>query len=423
MSGSSHRSAHPRRRCLSIRAAHAILQRLERLPCPTVAAINGYCLGGGLELALACHYRVCVDDPKTVLGLPEVMLGIHPGFGGTVRSVRLIGVTAAMDLMLTGRNLRPDKALALGLVDRLAPAAELRAVARSMALDPPARRRAPLPQRLLSWAPLRGVVARKILAQVARRARREHYPAPYAIVELWRRHGANPRTAYEAEARSVAELVCTPTSRNLVRVFFLQERLKGQGRADFPRAANVHVVGAGVMGGDIAAWCALRGYSVTLAGPRAGVRSTRARARAGVLREAQPVARAKRTRRWRGLPPTSTVTVLRDADVVIEAIFEDADAKRALYARLEPQLKENAILATNTSSIVLDKLATALADPGRLVGLHFFNPVAQMPLVEVIDSDRTHAHDAGRGPRIHPQHRQAAAAAVAVRPASSSIAC
>ena len=374
-----------------VRAAHAILERLERLPCPTIAAINGYCLGGGLELALACRHRVCVDDPKTVLGFPEVMLGIHPGFGGTVRSVRLIGVTAAMDLMLTGRNIRPDKALALGLVDRLAPAAELRAVARSMALDPPTRRSAPLPQRLLSWAPVRGLVAPKILAQVARRARREHYPAPYAIVELWRRHGANPRTGYDAEARSVAELVCTPTSRNLVRVFFLQERLKGQGSTDFPKPAKVHVVGAGVMGGDIAAWCALRGYRVTL--------QDRA---LELIQPALERARGYFEKRARG-PGEADETMARlaadveghgaaEADMVIEAIFEDADAKRALYARLEPRLRERAVLATNTSSIVLEKLATGLADPGRLVGLHFFNPVAQMPLVEVIASEGTHAH-------------------------------
>ena len=374
-----------------VRAAHAILERLERLPCPTIAAINGYCLGGGLELALACRYRVCVDNPKTVLGFPEVMLGIHPGFGGTVRSVRLIGVTAAMDLMLTGRNVRPDKALALGLVDRLAPAAELRTVARSMALDPPTRRSAPLPQRLLSFAPVRGLVAPKILAQVARRARREHYPAPYAIVELWRRHGANPRTAYEAEARSVAELVCTPTSRNLVRVFFLQERLKGQGSTDFPKSAKVHVVGAGVMGGDIAAWCALRGHRVTLQDRG--------------LEFVQPAlerAREYFEKRARG-PGEADQTMARltadveghgaaEADMVIEAIFEDADAKRALYARLEPRLQERAVLATNTSSIVLETLATGLADPGRLVGLHFFNPVAQLPLVEVIASERTHPH-------------------------------
>jgi len=374
-----------------VRAAHAILARLEHLACPTVAAINGYCLGGGLELALACSHRVCVDDPKTVLGFPEVMLGIHPGFGGTVRSVRLIGVTAAMDLMLTGRNLRPDKALALGLVDRLAPGAELRAAARSIALAPPARRRAALPQRLLSLAPLRGIVAPKILAQVARRARREHYPAPYAIVELWRRHGANRRSAYDAEARSVAELVCTPTSRNLVRVFFLQERLKGQGSADFPKSAKVHVVGAGVMGGDIAAWCALRGHRVTLQDRGLEfVEPALKRAREYFEKRARRPGEADET--MARLVADVEGHGAASADVVIEAIFEDADAKRALYARLEPQLPTSAILATNTSSIVLATLASGLDDPGRLVGLHFFNPVAQMPLVEVIASEQTHAH-------------------------------
>ena len=141
---------------------------------PTVAAINGYCLGGGLELALACRYRVCIDDPKTVLGLPAVLLGIHPGFGGTVRSVRQVGVTAAMDMMLTGRNVRPDKALRLGLVDRAVPAGELRDAAKALALVPPRQRHAPLAQRLLSLRPVRGLVAPRIEQQVARRARREH---------------------------------------------------------------------------------------------------------------------------------------------------------------------------------------------------------------------------------------------------------
>jgi 3-hydroxyacyl-CoA dehydrogenase/enoyl-CoA hydratase/3-hydroxybutyryl-CoA epimerase len=245
-----------------IRAAHVILDRLEGLPFPTVAAINGYCLGGGLELALACRYRVCVDDPKATLGLPEVMLGIHPGFGGTVRAVRLVGVTAAMDMMLTGRNHRPDKALKLGLVDRVV-LNRLRGRA-EMVLKPGPRRRAPFAQRLLSLAPIRALIAPKIEQQVARRARRAHYPAPFAIVDLWRRHGASPKTAYEAEAQSVARLVCTPTSRNLVRVFLLQERMKSLGGRDVPKGGHVHVVGAGVMGGDIAAWCAQRGFTVTL---------------------------------------------------------------------------------------------------------------------------------------------------------------
>jgi 3-hydroxyacyl-CoA dehydrogenase/enoyl-CoA hydratase/3-hydroxybutyryl-CoA epimerase len=372
-----------------VRAAHAILDRLERLPCPTVAAINGYCLGGGLELALACRHRVCVDDPQAVLGFPEVMLGIHPGFGGTVRSVRLIGVTAAMDMMLTGRNLRPDKARALGLVDRVVPRAELRQAARSLILEPRPRRRAPLLQRLLSLAPLRGFVAPKIEQQVAKRARREHYPAPYAIVDLWRQHGANPRTAYAAEAHSVAELVCTPTSRNLVRVFFLQERLKGLGGRNLPAGAKVHVIGAGVMGGDIAAWCALRGHTVSLQDRGLEyVEPALARARAYFEKRARRPGEVEET--MARLAADVEGRGAATADVVIEAISENADAKRELYARIEPALKTTAILASNTSSIMLETLAGGLADPSRFVGLHFFNPVAQMPLVEVIESSHTH---------------------------------
>jgi 3-hydroxyacyl-CoA dehydrogenase/enoyl-CoA hydratase/3-hydroxybutyryl-CoA epimerase len=371
-----------------IRAAHAILDRLERLPFPTVAAINGYCLGGGLELAMACRHRVCVDDPGTVLGLPEVMLGIHPGFGGTVRAVRLLGVTAAMDLMLTGRNLRPEQALRVGLVDRVVPVAQLKSAARELAVSPLPVRRAPLKQRVLSLAPLRRLVAPKIEQQVARRARREHYPAPFAIIDLWRRHGASPRTAYEAEAQSVARLVCTPTSRNLVRVFFLQERLKGLGGRDVPHGGHVHVVGAGVMGGDIAAWCAQRGLTVTVQDRSEDfVRPALERARAFFEKRqrvpgkaAEAMARLTADVEGRGV---------ERADVVIEAIFEDAQAKRALYAQLEPRLKPGAVLATNTSSIVLEELATGLKDAGRLVGLHFFNPVAQMPLVEVIGARAT----------------------------------
>ena len=371
-----------------VRAAHAILARFEHLPFPTVAAINGYCLGGGLELAMACRHRVCVDDPKTTLGLPEVMLGIHPGFGGTVRAVRLLGVTVAMDLMLTGKNLRPQKALAVGLVDRVVPAAQLRSAARELILNPPPARRAPLAQRLLSLAPVRGFVAPKIEQQVARRARREHYPAPYAIVDLWRRHGANPATAYEAEAQSVARLVCSPTSRNLVRVFFLQERMKALAGRELPAKGHVHVVGAGVMGGDIAAWCAQRGFTVTLQ-DRAEelIRPALDRARAAFEKRSRAPGQAEET--MRRLTADVEGRGAAHADVVIEAIFEDADAKRELYARLEPQLKPGAVLATNTSSLMLEPLAQSLADPGRLVGLHFFNPVAQMPLVEVIESAHT----------------------------------
>ncbi len=369
----------------SIRAAHAVLQRLEDLPFPTVAAINGYCLGGGLELAMACRHRVCADDPKVTLGLPEVMLGIHPGFGGTVRAVQLVGVATAMDLMLTGKNLRPDKALQAGLVDEVVPASRLRDAAKSLVLRPRRHHKASLSQRLLNLPVVRGLVAGKIESQVRRRARKEHYPAPYAIVDLWRRHGASRRTGYEAEAQSVARLVCTSASRNLVRVFFLQERLKALGGKDLPTGGHVHVVGAGVMGGDIAAWCALRGFTVTLQDRGAElVQPALDRARAFFEKRgrvpgkaAEQLARLQADVEGRGVDR---------ADVVIEAIYENAAAKRELYARIEPRLKAGAILATNTSSLMLEPLAERLAAPGRLVGLHFFNPVAQMPLVEVIES-------------------------------------
>jgi 3-hydroxyacyl-CoA dehydrogenase/enoyl-CoA hydratase/3-hydroxybutyryl-CoA epimerase len=371
-----------------IRAAQGLMQRIEDLPFPTVAAINGYCLGGGLELALACRHRVAADDPKVTLGLPEVMLGIHPGFGGTVRSVRVAGVATAMDLMLTGKNLRPDKALRAGLIDRVVPAAELRAAAKQLALHPQPRQRAPLGQRLLNLPLVRGVVAGKIEQQVRRRARQAHYPAPYAIVDLWRRHGASDRTGYEAEAQSVAQLVCTPTSRNLVRVFFLQERLKALGGKDVPSGGHVHVIGAGVMGGDIAAWCAARGFTVTLQ-DRALEFVQPALERARAFFEKRARAPGKAAEQMARLQADVDGHGAARADVVIEAIFENQEAKQALYARVEPQLREGAILATNTSSLMLEPLAQSLAQPGRLVGLHFFNPVAQMPLVEVIESNVT----------------------------------
>ncbi|MBK6348910.1 MAG: enoyl-CoA hydratase/isomerase family protein [Proteobacteria bacterium] len=372
----------------SIRAAHGVLQRLEDLPFPTVAAINGYCLGGGLELAMACRHRVCANDPKVTLGLPEVMLGIHPGFGGTVRAVRLAGVATAMDLMLTGKNLRPDKALQAGLIDQVVPAGQLLDAARQLALRPRRRRQAPLSSRVLNLPFVRGLVAGRIERQVRRRARREHYPAPYAIVDLWRRHGASPRTGYEAEAQSVARLVCSSTSRNLVRAFFLQERLKGLGGRELPTGGHVHVIGAGVMGGDIAAWCALRGFTVTLQ-DRGEEFVQPALDRARAFLEKRSRVPGKATEQMARLQADVAGRGVDSADVVIEAIYENAEAKRQLYARIEPRLKPGAILATNTSSLMLEPLAEGLAVPGRLVGLHFFNPVAQMSLVEVIESAAT----------------------------------
>lgn len=370
-----------------IELGQRVFAALEALPFPTVAAIHGFALGGGLELALACRYRVALGDARLALGLPEVQLGIHPGFGGTVRSVRLLGVRPAMKLMLTGRPVRADRARELGLVDRLVDRREaLEVAARELIALAPPPRRPPLSERALSWPLLRPLIRPALLREVAAQARREHYPAPYAIVDLWSRYGARGPAAYAAEASSIAALFQHDSTRNLIRVFLLQDRLKalaGKQTAGAPSIAQVHVVGAGVMGGDIAAWCALRGLSVTLQDRELRLIEP-ALERARALFEKRlptPAERASALQRLRADPQGGGIGA---ADVLIEAIFEDLAAKRSLYAAAEPQLHAGAVLATNTSSLTLESLAGALSDPGRLVGLHFFNPVAQMPLVEVV---------------------------------------
>ena len=377
------------------RAGQSVIDRVEALPCPTVAAIEGFALGGGLELALACTYRVAVGNDRLTLGFPEVLLGIHPGFGGTVRSVRLIGAPAALDMMLTGRNIRGTKALTMGLVDRLVDSADqLADAARDIIRRRPAPRRAPFTQRLLSWGPVRPFIAKKVRAGIARKARQDHYPAPYAIVDLWQWFGAKGRAAYDAEAASIARLFLTPTSRNLVRVFFLQDALKSQRIAGSRTPQRVHVIGAGVMGGDIAAWCALRGLEVTLQ-DRAEEFIKPALERATALFERRIKDPAKRGEAAARLRADLAGDGIATADVVIEAIVENVEAKRALYAKIEPQMQPGAVIATNTSSIRLEDLSSALATPGRLVGLHFFNPVAQMPLIEIVQGEATATESTG----------------------------
>ena len=373
-----------------VRAGQSVMQQLEDMPCPTAAAIRGFALGGGLELALACTYRVGADDAALSLGLPEVMLGIHPGFGGTVRCVRLIGVRAALELMLTGRPFRAARALRTGLLDELAPPAELAARAKSLLMRRPSKKAAPLLDRLMNIGAARPLVGNQMRATLRHRARRDHYPAPYAIVDLWQRHGARGAVAYEAEARSISELMCSPASRNLVRVFLLQDRLKGLGGDSRAEFKHLHVIGAGVMGGDIAAWAAFRGMHVTLQDrSEALIQPALDRARAFFEKRLKdPAAAAAAASRL-------TMDVDGDgvagADLVLEAIFENIEAKRSLYATLEPKLRPNAVLATNTSSIQIETLCQGLADPARLVGIHFFNPVAQLQLVEVVHGADTRA--------------------------------
>jgi len=324
------------------------------------------------------------------LGFPEVLLGIHPGFGGTVRSVQLIGVRPALDLMLKGKPYKGARALAVGLIDELVPAAALRERAKTRLLQSPPKATAPFVDKLLNLGPARPFIARQAASALRQSVRREQYPAPYAILDLWQRHGAAGAESYEAEARSISELMCTATSRNLVRVFLLQDRLKGLGGKSPADFRHVHVIGAGVMGGDIAAWSAFRGMTVTLQ-DRSEALIQPALDRAKVFFDRRLKDPAAAAAAFARLKMDVNGDGVADADVVIEAIFENIEAKRALYAELEPKLKPNAILATNTSSIKIETLCETLKDPSRLVGIHFFNPVAQLQLVEIVQGTSTQA--------------------------------
>jgi len=371
-----------------IRLGQQVLDRLEALRCPSVAAINGFALGGGLELAMACDYRLVLQNKKPILGLPEVQLGIHPGFGGTVRAVRIMGVRAAMQLMLTGKPITASKAIRQGLIDRIAAPDNWRQAAKELIGSRKPKACASFLDRIMNLAPVRPFITSMLLKQVRSRARREHYPAPFAIVDLWARFGASPRTGYEAEATSIAKLMIGETSRNLVRVFFLQNRLKSQGSKPQQKISRVHVVGAGVMGGDIAAWCALRGMNVTLQ-DRGMEFIEPALERANKLFKKKIRNAIDREGTIARLNSDVDGMGIADADLIIEAIFEDLEAKQELLKKIESSMKPGAILATNTSSIRLEELRTVLQQPQRFIGLHFFNPVAMLPLIEVIKCEDT----------------------------------
>ncbi len=365
-----------------------VFNRLEALPFPTVAMIHGFCLGGGMELALACRYRVTRDDPGTRLGLPEVRLGIHPGWGGSARLVPLIGAIKAMDLILSGRTVDGRSGRRMGFVDLVVPERHLRGAARKLVVEAPPPCRPGFIDRLTNHALVRPLLAGVMRKQVARRASRLHYPAPYAMIDVWRKHANNKPAMLRAEAQSLAQLVTGATAKNLVRVFFLQEHLKSLGKDKTYQPRNVHVIGAGTMGGDIAAWCALRGFHVSLQ-DQAPERIAPAIARAHKL-FAKKLKKPEQVRAAMDrLMPDHKAQGVERADIIIEAIFEDAGVKRSLYETIEPRMKASAILATNTSSIPLEELTPALKQPGRLVGLHFFNPVSKMMLVEIVNGAST----------------------------------
>ena len=381
------RFASPDEALAFVRSGWDVLQKLRDLPFPTTAMVNGFCMGGGLELALACRTIVALDDSATRFAFPEVMLGIVPAWHGMQWLPKKVGPTAALDMLLTGRTIDARRAKRMGLADECVPLRILENTARMVTLEARAPKPLPLMQRLM-LGPLRGLVVSQARKQVARRAKPEHYPAPYAILELWQRHDGDPFVEPDAPY-SIKALFSHPTTKNLIRIFFLQEKMKSFGK-DGGEAKHVHVVGAGVMGGDIAAVCAMRGITVTLQ-DTAPERLAPAMQRAAKLFER----RLRDPRRVRDaldrmIPDVGGAGAAR-ADVIIEAIFENLEAKRALFARLETAAKPGAVLASNTSSLKLADIAANFKDPSRLVGIHFFNPVPQMQLVEIVSAANTDA--------------------------------
>ncbi len=380
-----------------IHFANKVINRIEALAMPSVAMINGVCLGGGLELALACDYRVVADETTIRLGLPEVKLGIHPGFGGTVRLIETIGVLSAMNLILAGRAVMPYMAYKKGMVDLCVPERQLQRAAAFIINKKAPLKRAGVINKLITFAPIRHLVAKYLTKQVAAKIKQAHYPAPYAVIELWKEHGDNRHAMFKAEQKSIAKLFTSTTSKNLVKVFFLQQQLKKAGKSKVGHSEkfqHVHIIGGGVMGGDIAAWCALRGLAVTLHdhSSEALARATKRAHRLFSKKLKQPRLVERAMDRFQ---QDSSGSGAQSADVIIEAIFENVEAKIKLFSELVKTAKADAILATNTSSIPLETINAALdtnsSQRGRLVGLHFFNPVAKMQLIEIVRGENTHA--------------------------------
>lgn len=371
-----------------IRKGQEIFEMLANFPLPTLAMIEGFCLGGGLELTLACRYRIAEDGKKTRLGLPEIQLGIHPGWGGTVRLPHLIGAIQAMDLILTGRTVNAKAAKAMGIVDDAVPKRHLQRAAREFILTTPKPHRPTLLQQLSNFRPVRHLLAYFLRKKVALKASPNHYPAPYAVINNWVRDGAKGTEAFINEANSIGKLILSDTSRNLVRVFFLQELLKSLGKNINFDPQHIHIIGAGVMGGDIAAWCALRGFHVTLQDREPKFIAPAIHRAADLFNKILKTPRLIQEAMDRLIPDLEGHGIAR-ADIIIEAISENVVAKQNLFKDVEAKCKAEAILATNTSSIPLANISSVLRRPERLVGIHFFNPVAKMMLVEIVQDANT----------------------------------
>ncbi len=378
----------------------AIFRRLQQLPVPVVAAIEGPCLGGGFELALFCDLRLASDHRSTQIGLPEVKLGILPGFGGTQNLSRLVGLPAALDLILNGKLLRGRQAKKLGVVDRLVPAAKLQASARrelerliAAGHKAPARRLRGL-ARWLSRSPLRRLVVRKA-ERALRQGQARFYPAPRAALHCCvQAFTLPPAEGFAREAKALGELIVTPVSKGLTHLFFLTERSKRLGKLDGGRdVERALVVGGGVMGAGIAGLFAEKGLRVRLCDLDL---AALARAKARLQKDLGKQLQRRRLERHEAqaiqdrLAASTDWGALQQTDLWLEAVVEDLGLKQKLMREaIARGLPNDAVLATNTSSLPVTDMAAGLPEPQRIVGMHFFNPPEKMPLVEVIRGKQT----------------------------------
>jgi len=389
------------------RRGQIILDRLESLPIPVIAAIDGVCLGGGMELALACHYRIITDHPKTVLGQPEVKLGIIPGFGGTQRLPRLIGIQKALSCILTGKNIYPGKAKRFGLADDVVPREILFDTAVAFAKKVMGsgwrrpegmRRKMDLMEMLLETTPIgRKILFRKAREQTEKQGR-GHYPAPLRALDAMEQGFLRGmKEGLVIEARYLGETAVTPVSKNLISVFYLREEFrKDRGVSDdsiepLP-VRKVGVLGAGIMGGGIAELFAEGEIPVRM-------KDINTTAVAGGLRAAYRVLAGKKKKRIIGrkdldrkfgyISGTTEKTGFARTDLVVEAVVEKMEIKKAVLREIEEVLPDHAIFASNTSSLSVTEMAAASRNPEKVVGMHFFNPVDRMPLVEVIRGKQT----------------------------------
>jgi 3-hydroxyacyl-CoA dehydrogenase/enoyl-CoA hydratase/3-hydroxybutyryl-CoA epimerase len=377
---------------------NGMLDQLEALPVPVVCGIHGFCLGGGLELALACHWRIATRDDATRFGFPEVKLGIFPGFNGTARSIRQAGPLAAMPAMLAGSMIRATAARGMGLVDELVPApSNLRWACRKAILANKRAKPASGVKALASKWPARGFLANKMRTETAKKANEAHYPAPFRLIDLFEKHGGDLAAMKRAETEVFAPLILSDTSKNLRRVFRLSEMMKAQAPKDLAwKPLRVHVIGAGVMGADIAGVCVAAGMEVSLQDLSAEQLQKGIEAQGKFFTKRFKTKAARDAAKARLIADATGVNI-GHADVVIEAIVEKLEVKQTLFRELEGKLKPGAVMATNTSSIMLEDISKPLKDPGRLIGIHFFNPAHQMPLVEIIRGAASREEEVRKG--------------------------